>query len=83
MRVVEEMGMIQERRNYQPLVTRPEQRASISLCDSCLVAVVKFPGALCCRCQRKRDAFLRWAGWACWCAMGVLVPVLVWNLVRK
>lgn len=75
--------MIQERRNYQPLVTRPEQRASISLCEGCLVSVVKFHGALCIRCQRKRDAFLRRVGWACWCALGVLVPFLIWQLLSR
>lgn len=75
--------MIQERRNYQPLVTRPEHRASISLCESCLVAVVQFIGARCAACQKKRDAFWRWAGWAWLCALGVLVSVLILNLVRK
>jgi len=61
-----ELEMIQERRNYQPLVTRPEQRSAISLCESCLVAVVKFIGARCARCQRKHDAFMRNLGWVCW-----------------
>lgn len=74
--------MIQERRNYQPLVTRPEQRASVSLCIDCSVRTVKILGARCAACQRKHDAFIRWAGWVCWCALGVLVPFLIWQLVR-
>lgn len=76
--------MIQERRNYQPLVTRPEHRAAVSLCDSCLVAVVKFIGSRCATCQRKHDAFMRRsAGWACWVAVIGIAWWLVVMLVRK
>ena len=75
--------MIHERRNYQPLATRPEQRAAVSLCDSCLVAVVKFIGARCATCQRKHDAFMRRLGWACWVAVIGIAGWSVVMLVRK
>ena len=77
------MAMIQERRNYQPLVTRPEQRAFVHLCESCLVSVVKFIGARCARCQRKHDAFMRNLGWVCWVVAIVGAGYLLVQLIRK
>ena len=77
------MAMIQERRNYQPLVTRPEQRAFVHLCESCLVSVVKFIGARCARCQRKHDAFMRNLGWLCWGVVLIGSGYLLVQLIRK
>ena len=75
--------MIQERRNYQPLVTRPEQRAFVHLCESCLVSVVNFIGARCPRCQRKHEATMRNVGWICWVAILLISIYLLFILARN
>ena len=81
--MVRPLAMIQERRNYQPLVTRPEQRAFVHICETCLVSVVKFIGARCARCQRRHDALMRNLGWLCWAVvLGGAVYFAV-QLVRK